>query len=198
MTMPGTKLTPSDLLSLEDYHRQRPAFRRRVIEEKKRRRLDIGDHAHLYFENRLTMHYQVQEMLRAEKIFEPEGIGDELAAYNPLIPDGDNFKATMMLQYTNVDERRAALARLVDIESHVWLRVANFERQYAIADEDAERATEDKTSAVHFLRFALDTARCEALKGGAALAFGIDHPHYNYAVEPVDDNLADALREDLS
>ena len=194
---PVAKLTPADLLSLEDYHRERPAFRRQLIAEKKRRRLDIGPHAHLYFENLLTMRYQVQEMLRAEKIFDPEGIAGELAAYNPLIPDGDNFKATMMLQYVDAAERRAALVRLVGIEERVWQRVGRFDPQYAIADEDAERATDEKTSAVHFLRFQLDPARCEALKSGAPLAIGIDHPEYSHTIDPLDETLARALRDDL-
>jgi hypothetical protein len=192
------KLTTDDLLSLEDYHKQRPDFRARLMVEKKRRRLDIGENAHLYFENKLTMHYQVQEMLRAEKIFDPEGIAEELAAYNPLIPDGDNFKATMMLQYTDVGVRRKALAGLVGIEDHIWMRVEGFDPVYAIADEDMERSTEDKTSSVHFLRFQFDSAQVAAIKGGASLAAGIDHARYHQTVDPVDDQLAHALRSDLT
>ena len=198
MTTAPKKLSGSDLLSLEEYHKQRPDFRRRLIAEKKRRRLDIGDHAHLYFESQLTMHYQVQEMLRAEKIFDPEGIAEELAAYNPLIPDGDNFKATMMLQYMDVEDRRLQLTRLVGIEAHVWLKVDEFTPIYAIADEDMVRATDNKTSAVHFLRFQLDAAQCQAVKNGGALAAGIDHANYNATVAPLDDVLTRALRSDLS
>lgn len=198
MSNTAAKLSNSDLLSLEDYHKQRPEFRQRLIAEKKRRRLDIGEHVHLYFESRLTMHYQVQEMLRAEKIFDPEGIAEELAAYNPLIPDGDNFKATMMLQYMDVDERRVQLTRLVGIEDKVWLRVGNTDPIYAIADEDMDRSTEDKTSAVHFLRFQLDAQQCQAVKDGAAIDAGIDHPNYTSTVSPVGDALRDSLREDLA
>ncbi len=198
MTKRNPKLTNDDLLSLEEYHKQRPAFRERLIAEKKRRRLEIGEHAHLYFESFVTMHYQVQEMLRAEKIFDPEGIAQELAAYNPLIPDGNNFKATMMLQYADIAVRRVELTRLVDIESHIWLRVDGFEPVYAIADEDMDRSTDNKTSAVHFLRFEIDDVQCEAVKNGASLAFGIDHENYNFTVDPVDGALAEALRGDLA
>ncbi|MFK7886676.1 MAG: DUF3501 family protein [Gammaproteobacteria bacterium] len=192
------KLTTADLLPLEQYHKQRPEFRQRLMVEKKRRRLDIGRYAHLYFENKVTMHYQVQEILRAEKIFEPEGIAEELAAYNPLIPDGDNFKATMMLQYTDINARRAALAELVGIEDHIWMKVAGFDAIYAIADEDMDRSTEDKTSAVHFLRFQFDAQHVAALKSGAKLAAGIDHARYNETVDPVPEELARALCADLA
>ncbi|MEO1575393.1 MAG: DUF3501 family protein [Pseudomonadota bacterium] len=192
------KLTTDDLLSLEAYHLERGAFRDRAMAEKKRRRLDIGDHAHLYFENRVTMHYQVQEMLRVEKIFDPEGIAEELSAYNPLIPDGDNFKATMMLQYTDIAQRRAELARLIGIEDRIWVKVQGFDPVYAIADEDMDRSSEDKTSSVHFLRFQFDDAQVAAMKDGASLSAGIDHANYNFTVDPLPAALAEALREDLA
>ena len=191
------KLTTDDLLSLEAYHLERDAFRARAMAEKARRRLDIGEHAHVYFESRLTMHYQVQEMLRAEKIFDPEGIAEELGAYNPLIPDGDNFKATMMLQYTDINQRRAELARLIGIENHIWMCVTGFDRVYAIADEDMERSTDDKTSSVHFLRFQLTPEQVTAIQEGAALSAGIDHTHYSYTVDPLSATLTDALKGDL-
>jgi hypothetical protein len=194
----SSKLTTDDLLSLEAYHLQRDAFRERAMAEKKRRRLDIGANAHLYFENRVTMHYQVQEMLRVEKIFDPEGIADELGAYNPLIPDGDNFKATMMLQYTDVAQRRAELARLVGIEDRIWMQVDGFDRVYAIADEDMDRSADDKTSSVHFLRFQFDDAQVTALRNGASLSAGIDHANYTHSAEPVPATLLEALREDLA
>ena len=176
------KLSIDDLYSLEDYARLRPDFRARVLEHKAHRQLRLGEHLTLLFEDRLTMQYQIQEMLRAERIFERDGILDELEAYNPLIPDGSNFKATMMIEYPDADERRAALRRLVGIENEVWIQVDGFEPVFAIADEDLERSTEDKTSAVHFLRFELDPARVEALRAGAGLSAGCRHPACTVAV----------------
>ncbi|HNE02336.1 MAG TPA: DUF3501 family protein, partial [Plasticicumulans sp.] len=167
-----TALTRADLLSLERYAVERPAFRARVIAHKKRRQLALGAHLTLCFEDRLTIQYQVQEMLRIERIFEPGGIDDELAAYNPLIPDGCNWKATLLLEYPDVDERRAALAVLVGIETRVWFEVAGHARVFAIADEDLERSRADKTWSVHFLRFELDAPMVGALRTGAALSAG--------------------------
>jgi hypothetical protein len=169
-------LTTDDLMTLEEYARVRPDFRQKVLAHKKHRQVHLGPNATLYFESRLTMQYQIQEMLRVERIFEPEGIADELGAYNPLIPDGTNWKATFMLEYPEVDERRRELAKLVGVEDRVWVRVEGHEPVYAIADEDMERETEEKTSSVHFMRFELDGAMIDALKGGAGLAVGCDHP----------------------
>lgn len=170
------KLKHESLYSLEQYARLRPEFRARVIEHKKNRRLQLGEHAALYFEDALTMQYQVQEMLRIERIFEPEGIQDELDVYNPLIPDGHNWKATFMLEYDNVDERRAALARLVGVEKSLWLQVGEFARVHPIANEDLQRDTPDKTSSVHFVRFELTPAMVAAVKDGSNIYAGIDHP----------------------
>ncbi len=195
--MSNAKLTTDDLYKLEDYARLRPEVRRKAIEEKKRRQVALGDHARLFFENRVTMHYQVQEMLRVERIFEPDGIAEELDAYNPLIPDGDNFKATMMLQYEDVAERRRALARLIGIEDKTWVRVAGYDKVYAIADEDMERANDEKTSSVHFLRFQLTPPMCAALNEGAALAAGIDHEHYAATLDPLPAEVAESLRADI-
>jgi hypothetical protein len=172
------KLTTDDLLSLERYHKERPRLRAEVLEHKRHRQAPLGPHLTLYFEDRLTMRYQVQEMLRAERIFESEAIAEELDAYNPLIPDGTNLKATMMLEYPDVEQRRAALARLKGIENRVYLEVAGMGRVFAHADEDLERSDDTKTSAVHFLRFELDAAMRSALKNGAALTLGVDHEHY--------------------
>lgn len=175
-------LTPDDLYTLEHYARIRPEFRARVMAHKAQRRLALGDHAALYFEDALTMRYQVQEMLRLERIFEPEGIQAELNVYNPLIPDGSNWKATFMLEYPEVEERRQALARLIGIKRQVWLRVAGCDPVRPLANEDLERQTDDKTSAVHFLRFELSPAMIADLKAGADLWAGIDHPGYGVEV----------------
>jgi len=192
------KLARSDLLSLETYHERRPAMRREVIAHKAKRKVFVGDHAALIFEDRLTVQYQIQEMLRVERIFEAEAIEEELAAYNPMIPDGDNLKATFLIEYEDTDERREALGRLRGIEDRVWLRVADGPIVYAIADEDLERENDVKTSAVHFLRFQFDAASIAALKAGAALACGIDHEHYRYAVDPLPAATRDALTADLA
>jgi len=170
------KLSRNDIYPLETYAKLRADFRARVIEHKAHRKLELGEHITLLFEDRLTMHYQVQEMLRAERIFEEAGSQDELDAYNPLIPDGSNWKATMLIEYPDIDERRRALAELRGVERRVWVQVAGFDRVIATADEDLERETEEKTSAVHFLRFELSAEMCTALKGGADLSAGVDHP----------------------
>jgi hypothetical protein len=174
------KLTTDDLLSLERYHKERPRMRAEVLAHKRHRQAPIGPNVTLYFEDRLTMRYQVQEMLRAERIFESEAIAEELEAYNPLIPDGTNLKATMMIEYPDIAERRAALERLKGVENRVYLEVGTLGRVFAHADEDLERSDETKTSAVHFLRFELDVAMRAALKSGAPLKLGIDHDHYRH------------------
>jgi hypothetical protein len=192
------KLKPEDLYSLEQYARVRSDFRRDVMNHKKNRQIAIGPNATLCFEDRLTMQYQVQEMLRIERIFEPEGIADELSAYNPLIPDGSNWKATFMVEYPDIEERRVALAKLKGVEDRVWVRVSGFDPVYAIADEDIERENADKTSSVHFLRFELSREMVRALKQGAALAAGIDHEAYRMSVDAVPRTIRDSLANDLS
>ena len=176
------KLTREDLFSLETYSVEREDFRARVLAHKANRRVAIGPNAMLYFEDALTMQYQVQEMLRIERIFEAEQIQEELDAYNPLIPDGSNLKATFMLEYSDVDERRQALGRLIGIERALWLQANGEDRIRPVANEDLERETADKTSAVHFVRFELTPAVVQSIKGGNDLSFGIDHPQYTYDV----------------
>ena len=171
------------LLSLEAYAKQRSAFRAKVMEHKKRRTVHIGEHVTLQFEDALLIRYQIQEMLRIERIFEEAGIQGELDAYNPLIPDGGNWKATMLVEYPDADERRRMLARLKGVERRVWVQVAGEARVYAIADEDLERENEEKTSSVHFLRFELDAAMRGALRRGAALSMGVDHPAYDASLQ---------------
>lgn len=190
-------LRPADLMTLEAYARARPEFRRRVMAHKAHRRAQLGEHLTLVFEDRLTMQYQVQEMLRAERIFEEAGIRAELEAYNPLIPDGRNWKATMMLEYPDPDERRERLQTLLGIEHRVWVRVAGHAAIHAVADEDLERATDEKTSSVHFLRFELEPEMIAALKAGASLAIGVDHPAYTVSVDPVSAETRAALAADL-
>jgi hypothetical protein len=192
-----TDLSHEDLYSLEEYARIRNEFRTRVIEHKKQRRLAIGPHAALYFEDELTMQYQVQEMLRIEKIFEPDGIQDELDVYNPLIPDGMNWKATFMMEYEDEQERKVALSRLVGIEATIWMQVEGSDKVHPIANEDLERSTEEKTSSVHFLRFELDEKMITALKGGARLSAGIDHPNYSMQVDQIPPEVRDSLVGDL-
>ena len=192
-----TKLSRKDLYSLEEYAEIRDDFRARVMEHKKNRRLDLGDNLVLLFEDRLVMQYQVQEMLKAEKIFEADGIQEELDAYNPLIPDGTNWKATMMIQYSDVAERQQMLAKLVGIESRVWLRIGDHDKVYPIADEDLERATDDKTSAVHFLRFELAPGMIADIHKGARLSAGVDHENYSVTLDAIPDNVAASLANDL-
>jgi hypothetical protein len=185
------------LLSLEAYARERNAFRARVIEHKKRRAVALGEHVKLLFEDELTMRYQIQEMLRIERIFEEDGIQQELDAYNPLVPDGSNLKATMMIEYPDVAERQRALARLKGIGERVWVKVEGCARVYAIADEDLERENEEKTSAVHFLRFELDQEMRKALCYGVGLTIGVDHPQYQASVKAAPEVRA-ALAADLT
>ncbi|MBI5786788.1 MAG: DUF3501 family protein [Rhodocyclales bacterium] len=187
-----TMLTHADLYSLEHYARARPEFRARVMAHKKNRQVALGPNATLYFEDRLTMQYQVQEMLRLERIFEADLIQDELDVYNPLIPDGTNWKATFMVEYSDPEERKAQLARMIGIEKAVWVQVADFARVAPIANEDLDRETEEKTSSVHFLRFELTAPMIAALKKGAALTMGIGHPAYQATATP-----SAAVRESL-
>jgi hypothetical protein len=191
------KLAAADLMGLERYARERGAFRRRVLEHKHVRQLQVGPNTTWSFEDRLTVQYQIQEMLRIERIFEPEGIAAELAAYNPLIPDGSNWKVTLLIEFADPAERRAALATLRGIETRCWVQTAGHARVAAIADEDLPRENEEKTSAVHFLRFELEAAMIGALRGGAALAVGIDHEHYRHAITPVPEPVRAALLADL-
>jgi len=192
------KLNREDLFSLEKYAEVRPQFRAQVMAHKQNRQVSIGPNATLYFEDRMTMQYQVQEMLRIERIFEAGGINEELEAYNPLIPDGSNWKATFMVEFPDVEERRVALKRLKGVENKVWARVAGFEPVRPIADEDLEREDEEKTSSVHFLRFELTPDMVRAVKQGAAISMGIDHPAYNHQVDPIPAATRDSLAQDLS
>jgi len=191
------KISRDSLMSLEAYAKARKDFRARVLAHKKSRIVRLGEHVTLIFEDELTIRYQVQEMLRVERIFEEDGIQEELDAYNPLIPDGRNFKATMMIEYEDVDERRAALARLKGIEDRAWVRVEGCPPVFAVADEDLERETDEKTSSVHFLRFELSGEMVEALKYGVGLAIGVDHPHYTAKIDPVPAEVRVALLADL-
>jgi hypothetical protein len=192
------QIARESLLTLEAYAKQRKDFRAKVMQHKKRRSLALGEHVTLLFEDELTIRYQVQEMLRIERIFEEEGIQDELDAYNPLIPDGCNFKATMMIEYPEVEERRRMLAKLRGIEERVWLQVEGCARVHAVADEDLERENADKTSSVHFLRFELDDEMRRALKYGVGLAAGVDHPEYRVTLDSVPAELRTSLAGDLS
>ena len=197
-TVTMQKLTRDQLMPLEQYAKTRNEFRANVIAHKKNRQVQIGPNATLYFEDRLTMHYQVQEMLRAERIFEEEGIEDELNAYNPLIPDGSNWKATFMIEYGDEDERRVALGKMIGVEHKVWVQVAGFAKVWPIADEDLERTTEEKTSSVHFLRFELTPEMIKAVKSGATISMGIEHPAYTYNVSPVPEATRASLAQDLA
>jgi hypothetical protein len=192
------KIERGSLLSLEAYARQRNDFRARVIAHKKNRKVELGPHVALAFEDELTIRYQIQEMLRIERVFEEDGIRSELEAYNPLVPDGRNFKATMMIEYPDPAERKRMLARLKGIEDRVWIGLAGGERVYAVADEDLERENEEKTSAVHFLRFELPEPMAQALKEGAGLAIGVDHPEYRAEIPALPRQVRDALVADLA
>jgi len=191
-------ITRDSLLPLEAYARARGEFRARVLAHKKPRTVHLGEHVTLLFEDELTIRYQIQEMLRIEKVFEEAGIQDELDAYNPLVPDGSNLKATMLIEYDDVGERQAALATLKGVEDRVWIKVAAFPRVGAIADEDLSRENDEKTSAVHFLRFELSGEMVSALQRGADLGIGVDHPHYQAAVPAVAAETRTALVADLA
>lgn len=191
-------LTRESLWTLEHYAKVRKDFRAEVIAHKRLRSLSLGEHITVLFEDEMTIRYQVQEMLRIEKIFEEDGIRDELEAYTPLIPDGRNFKATMMIEYPDPDIRVTELRKLKGIEDRVWLQVEGREKVWAIADEDLERENAEKTSAVHFMRFELDQDMAEALKYGVALSAGISHPNYTVTVDPVSTEFRNALVKDLA
>jgi len=191
-------LTGADLLSLEQYTRERAGFRARAIEHRRQRALALGEHCSWSFEDRQTVQYQVQEMLRAERIFEPDGISAELDAYNPLIPDGSNLKATLLIEYPDAVERAQRLSELRGFERHCWMRVEELESVYGIADEDLERENDTKTSAVHFLRFEFTAPMIERLKAGGELSAGVDLPSYSHSAEPVPDTLRRALLQDFS
>ena len=192
-----SSLQGSDLMGLEEYHKVRDEFRAKVIAHKRDRHLAVGPNATLYFEDWLTIQYQVQEMLRIERIFEPEAIEEELDAYVPLIPDGSNFKATFMIEFPDTEERHRELARLIGIENKVYVQVSGYDRVYAIADEDLERANGEKTSAVHFLRFEFNAPMVNSLKGSATICIGIDHPNYCHSVATVPVAVRSALLADL-
>ncbi len=192
------KLTRTDLYSLEQYAEVRSEFRAQVITHKKHRRVPLGEIAALYFEDRLTMHYQIQEMLRVERIFEAAGIQEELDAYNPLIPDGNNLKATFMIEVPEEERRREVLAQLKGIENEVWIRVDGFDPVFAIADEDLERENEEKTSSVHFMRFEFTPDMVVAAKAGAALGVGIAHRGYTQQLEPLPEDNRAALVQDFA
>lgn len=186
------------LLSLEGYSRSRKEFRAKVMAHKKNRAVHLGEHITLIFEDELTIRYQIQEMLRIEKTFEEAGIQDELDAYNPLVPDGANLKATMMIEYDDPAVRKRELAQLKGIEDRVYLQVDGHAKVFAIADEDLKRENEEKTSSVHFLRFEFDSAAIAAAKSGAALAAGVEHPHYSARVDRLVPHVQAALIRDFA
>lgn len=188
-------ISRDSLMTLEAYARVRKEFRANVMAHKKNRSVHLGEHITLLFEDEMTMRYQIQEMLRAERIFEEEGIQAELDAYNPLIPDGTNWKATMLIEYPDIEERRHALARLKGVEDRVWVQVEGAPRVHAVADEDMERENEQKTSSVHFLRFELDDKARRLLRGGAGLRIGVDHPEYRFELDASPETAASLLKD---
>jgi hypothetical protein len=192
------KLAASQLMSLEQYARERAALRPGMIAHRRARQLRIGEHCTWSFEDRRTVQYQIQEMLRSERIFEPDAIAEELQTYNPLIPDGSNLKATLMIEYPEAEERNRRLTQLRGFERHCWMRVAGFDAVYAIADEDLVRENDTKTSAVHFLRFEFPASMVAAARAGGALAAGVDHPEYRYSVDPLPDELRQLLLADFA
>lgn len=190
--------TAADLMSLEEYAKARPEFRAKVMAHKKNRRVAIGPDTTLYFEDRLTLQYQIQEMLRIEKVFEADGIQDELDVYNPMIPSGKNWKATFMIEYPDPEHRAKMLGQLLGIDKLVWVRVEGFDKVQPITNEDLERETEDKTSSVHFMRFELNDAMIAAAKAGAKISMGVDHCVYSHEIAEVDDAVRALLIEDLA
>jgi len=190
-------LSRNDLMSLEDYNEARDDFRRRIMKHKKNRLIALGPNMTLHFEDAFIMQYQIQEMLRAEKIFDAAGIQEELDTYNALIPDGENWKATMMIEFDDPEERAVALKQLLDVEDKVWMRVECFDKVFAIADEDIERATAEKTSSVHFLRFQLNGDMVAAARNQANISLGVDHPHYTHQLAPLADEYRQSLVADL-
>jgi len=191
------KLKREDLMSLEKYSEVRSDFRARMIEHKKNRVIRLGPNMSLHFEDRLLMQYQVQEMLRAEKIFDAAGIQEELGTYNLLIPDGSNLKATFMIEYSDPQERAEALKQLLNVENKIWIKIEGFDKVMPIADEDLERSTDEKTSSVHFLRFEFDEKMIEAVKQGKGIGLGVDHPFYQYSVESIAQNHLTSLVSDF-
>ena len=191
------QLTKEDLYSLEEYSAMRAEFREKMIAHKKNRVLRLGEHATLHFEDRLLMQYQIQEMLRAEKIFEADGIQEELDAYNPLIPDGSNWKATFMLEYDDENIRKQRLSELIGIEKNVWVAVKGFDRVHPVCNEDLDRETEEKTSSVHFMRFELTAEMIIAVKAGADISIGIDHERYSVTIDALSENMRASLAADL-
>ena len=191
-------ITRASLMTLEAYAKVRKEFRANVMAHKKNRRVHLGDHITLQFEDEMTMRYQIQEMLRAERIFEEDGIQEELDAYNPLVPDGSNWKATMLIEYPDTTERAKALAELIGVEDRIWIQVEGSPRVYAIADEDLDRETDVKTSSVHFLRFELDAAMKQALSGNAGLRMGVDHPRYRTVLDSLPTAVRESLMRDLN
>jgi hypothetical protein len=192
------KLARQDLLSLEQYSSDRARLRNEVIAHKQLRNVQVGPNMTWCFEDYTTIRYQVLEMLRAERIFESDGIQGELDAYNPLIPDGSNWKVTLLLEFPDPQERRMALEKLIGVEDRCWIRVSEMERVFAVADEDMERENEEKTSAVHFLRFELSPSMVEAMKSGASLSIGVDHDNYRHLLSPLPTPVRDSLSRDLA
>ena len=197
LSLNSNGLSRSDLMSLEEYSACRNEYRKKVMAHKKSRQVALGPNARLYFEDRLTMQYQIQEILRIEKVFESAAIEEELEAYNPLIPDGKNWKATFMIEFEDENERKIALSRLIGIEKQIWISVGELDRVYPIANEDLQRETETKTSAVHFLRFELQAPMVEAAKKGAGIKIGVDHPQYTHATGKLPGHISDSLASDL-
>jgi hypothetical protein len=191
-------ITRASLMTLEAYAKVRKEFRANVMAHKKNRRVHLGDHITLQFEDEMTMRYQIQEMLRAERIFEEDGIQEELDAYNPLVPDGSNWKATMLIEYPDTAERAKALSELIGVEDRIWIQVEGSPRVYAIADEDLDRETDVKTSSVHFLRFELDPAMKQALSSNAGLRMGVDHPRYRTVLDSLPTAVRESLMRDLN
>ena len=198
MSSANAKLTRDDLYSLEQYSAMRPEFRAKIMVHKKNRVLPVGPNLTLHFEDRLVMQYQIQEMLRAERIFEAEGIQEELDAYNPLIPDGSNWKATLMVEFDDPAVRKVELSKLIGIERKTFVQVEGHDKVFPIANGDLERETEEKTSSVHFLRFELTPAMVADLKAGKKLVVGVEHEHYRHVVDPVPDNVRESLVGDLA
>ena len=191
-------LQRKDLWSLEQYAEKREGFRAEVLAHKQNRRVQVGQNILLVFEDEKTIRYQIQEMLRIEKVFEAAGIEEELEAYNPLIPDGDNWKCSMLIQYPDVAERRQRLAELLDVENRVWVQIDGAEMLFALADEDLARANADKTSAVHFLRFQLGSAQVRAVQAGCSITFGVDHKHYQEDAVLVSEEVRRSLAADIT
>ncbi len=197
-TQTSGQMSREDLYSLEQYNERRADYRKNIMAHKKNRQVPVGPNARLYFEDRLTMQYQIQEMLRAEKIFDAEGIQEELDTYNPMIPDGSNLKATLMLEYSDEPTRVNWLSQLLGIDKKTWVQVDGFDKVYPITNEDLERETEDKTSSVHFMRFELTDEMIAAIKAGSNISMGIEHDNYHHSVDPVAANIRDSLAGDLT